>query len=617
MGIEKKNITNSVINVFKNKRRPLRKNSLNSQFENERQRIIIRAITLGSLLCAILVPLFGLLDFVSKPHMLLIFSSMRLSVTVICIIVFFLSKTRWGKAHPYPLATLVALAVCGSIALMCRLDQGPADPYYAGINLPLLGFAIMFPLNFRESSTIFGMVWLTYFIPNVLIVQPNQIDIFISNNFFLVTTIIISLVSCRFNFIFRKNQWNAHRRLQSAHKKIKNHAVELEIKVKERTQRLLQSERLAVVGQLAGGVAHDFNNILTAILGISELILISIPDDDPLREDIEGISRVGQRAVELVKQLLAFSRRQILVPKTLNLNDVIHDIEKMLKRLIGEDIELVVTTSSDLGNIQADPVQIEQIILNLAVNARDAMPDGGKLIIETADITLDRAYCKLGKVTLPPGEYVMLAMSDTGTGMDEETKARVFEPFFTTKEKGRGTGLGLSTVYGIVKQSNGDILVYSEEDKGTTFKIYLPRVNGKAKKSPKKTQSVTPLPRGKETILLVEDEDEVRDLTARVLKKQGYNVIEASEGRSALALAEDYKDDIDLLVTDVIMPYMNGKALAERLKKQRTKMKVLFISGHVDSMITQHGILETGVQFLQKPYTVENLSRKVRNVFDN
>ena len=605
-----------MIRLNNKKNRPVKLKSLSAQFERERKQIINRAITLGSLLCALLVPVFGLLDFVIKPHMIINFAVLRIFATGICIFVYFLSKTSFGQKNWFLLSIMVVLSVCGSIAVMCRLDQGAIDPYYAGINLPLLGFAIMFPLNFRESATIFSLVWLTYFIPNFWILKANEINIFVSNNFFMISTIIISVVGCKFNYHYRKNQWNAHRRLQSAHKKIKNHANELEKKVQERTQRLLQSERLAVVGELAGGIAHDFNNILTAILGISELTLYTLSEDDPLREDIESISRVGQRAVDLVKQLLAFSRRQIMMPKTLNLNEVIHDVEKMLKRLIGEDIDLSVISEPDLGNVKVDPVQIEQIILNLAVNARDAMPDGGKLIIETANIKLDKAYCKLGKVSLQPGEYIMLAMSDTGIGMNEEVRSKVFEPFFTTKEKGQGTGLGLSTVYGIVKQSKGDILVYSEERKGTTFKVYLPRVNQDIDSSCKKDKRKK-LPRGKETILLVEDEDEVRNLTARVLKKQGYNVIEAREGKSALNMAESYNGNIDLLVTDVIMPHMNGKALAEQLSQKRTDMKILYISGHIDSMISHHGIPNSGVQFLQKPYTVDILSHKVRNVFDN
>ena len=286
-------------------------------------------------------------------------------------------------------------------------------------------------------------------------------------------------------------------------------------------------------------------------------------------------------------------------------------------RMRYKTIELIVDAQPDLGNILTDPVQIEQIILNLSVNARDAMPEGGRLIIKTANVSLDSAYCKLGKVSLPAGEYIMLAVSDTGEGMSEEVKSKIFEPFFTTKEKGHGTGLGLSSVYGIVKQSNGDITVYSETGKGTTFKIYLPRIMEEVENTNHKTSGLSKLPRGKETILLVEDEEDVRQLTARMLEKQGYRVMQAKEGKDALALSEQYEGSIDLLVTDVIMPHMNGKVLAERLLAQRSNLKILFISGHIDSMITQRGIFNISSAFLQKPFTIESLSYKIRSVFDN
>jgi nitrogen-specific signal transduction histidine kinase len=404
--------------------------------------------------------------------------------------------------------------------------------------------------------------------------------------------------------------------LEAAHCKIKNHAKELEEKVQERTQRMLQSERLAVVGQLAGGVAHDFNNFLTAIMGISELLLHSLPDEDTHRQDIESIARVGKRAAGLVKQLLAFSRRQIMVPQTLELNKVILDLKKMLLRVIGEHIEIEMRCGSDLGYILADPVQIEQIILNLCVNARDAMPDGGKLIIETDHTNLDRLYIRQRDLSIPPGEYIMLAISDTGIGMTEEVKRKIFEPFFTTKEDGAGTGLGLSSVYGIVKQSNGDILVYSELNKGTTFRIYLPSIaaGGDVLKEDKAKKQ---LPRGKETILLVEDEDDVRNLTARMLEQQGYKVIQASEGREAIKISRKHKGHIDLLMTDVIMPHMNGKVLADQLLAERMNLKVLFLSGYTDNMIIHKGIIESHNTFLQKPYTMEALSHKIRNLFDN
>jgi signal transduction histidine kinase/CheY-like chemotaxis protein len=593
------------------------RSSLNQEFNRERLTIINHAVMKGAILCSILVPLFGLLDLVFKPYMVATLYTIRFFVTLACIAIFYGSKAPFGKKYPYQMTFLLVLFVCGSIALMTHLDMGSVDPYYAGINLPLVGLGIMFPFTLWEGIITLSSVWLIYFIPNLILMKPDQITLFLNNNFFLISTIIISLVGTQFNLQHRKNQWASHRRLRLAHRKIKSHAKELEEKVKERTQRLLQSERLAVVGQLAGGVAHDFNNILTAILGISQLLLDSLPKGNPIREDIESICRVGRRAVDLVKQLLAFSRRQILRPKLLNLNDVIQDVEKMLHRLIGEDIELIVKTAPNLGSVMADPVQIEQIILNLSVNARDAMPHGGSLIIQTANVTLDQAYCKLGKTSLVPGDYVMLSTSDTGSGMPDEIKAKIFEPFFTTKEPGQGTGLGLSTVYGIVKQSNGDILVYSEPDKGTTMKIFLPRQRESAVTEVKEEKSASGLPRGKETILLVEDEEEVRKLTARMLKKQGYKVMQAGEGREALSIADNYKDNIDLLVTDVIMPHMSGKDLAENLTSERSNIKVLFISGHNDSMMMHHGINAAHVAFLQKPYTIESLSHKIRHVFDN
>jgi len=592
-------------------------NTLVTQFDKERKLIINRAVIIGSLLASLLVPLFGFLDLVFKPDMVWTYSAIRIPTTAVAFTVFLLSRRSAGKKYPYPLAAILSVTVCGCISLMCLLDQGPTDPYYAGINLPLLGVGIMLPLTIGEGLLIFGLVWLTYLIPNMFLVQPGELGLFLNNNFFLVSTMIIAMVGSQYTLRHTRNQWLSHRRLRSAHKKIKNHANELEKKVQERTQRLLQSERLAVVGQLAGGIAHDFNNILTAILGISELLLTSLPEEDTSREDIESISRMGRRAADLVKQLLAFSRRQILVPKILQLNETIDKAKKILSRIIGENIELIVHTNPDLGTIKVDPVQVEQIILNLAVNARDAMPDGGKLIIETNQINLDKAYCKTRQIPLNPGKYAMLSVSDTGSGMKDEVISKIFEPFFTTKEKGRGTGLGLSSVYGIVKQSRGDIVVYSEEEKGTTFKVYLPIVEDEETKSQNADIKPAVLPRGKETILLVEDEDEVRTLTARMLEKQGYNVMQASEGYEAIALSKQYAGFIHLLMTDVIMPNMNGRILAEQLTTQRQDMKVLYLSGYTENMMMHQGILDLASSFLQKPYTLETLSYKIRTLFES
>ncbi len=391
--------------------------------------------------------------------------------------------------------------------------------------------------------------------------------------------------------------------------------LEDEITERKRLQeQLLQSQKMEAVGRLAGGVAHDFNNLLTIINGYAQLLLERLSPEDPSRGQVQEIKNAGDRATSLTRQLLAFSRRQVLAAQVLDLNTVVVNLDKMLRRLIGEDIELVTVPGEALGRVKADPGQIEQVILNLAVNARDALPRGGKLTIETANAELDEAYAAT-HVPLTPGPYVMLAVSDTGHGMDRETQARIFEPFFTTKEKGKGTGLGLATVYGIVKQSGGYIWVYSEPGRGATFKIYLPRIEEAVKTSgPNKVDLGTP--GGSETILLVEDEASVRSLVRRTLEAKGYKVIEAGNGADALLTCSQYEGSVDLLVTDVVMPEMSGRELAERLAPFHPNMKVLFMSGYTDDAVVRHGVLEAETAFLQKPFTPDALARKVREALD-
>jgi two-component system cell cycle sensor histidine kinase/response regulator CckA len=375
-----------------------------------------------------------------------------------------------------------------------------------------------------------------------------------------------------------------------------------------------QSQKLEAVGQLAGGIAHDFNNLLTVISGYSELLLRGLDQGDSTRSKVEEIQKAGERAASLTRQLLAFSRKQVLQPKVLNLNAIVADVDKMLGRLIGEDIDLLTVLAPSLGQIKADPGQIEQVILNLAVNARDAMPQGGKLTIETANVYLDNQYA--GKhIAVRPGHYVRLAASDTGCGMDGETQARIFEPFFTTKEQGKGTGLGLSTVYGIVKQSGGNIWVYSEVGKGTTFKIYLPRVDEVVESEEARDLSAD-LRQGRETVLLAEDEEQVRRMTRMILEMHGYHVLEASGGAEALAIYKEHEGQIDLIMTDVVMPQMSGRELAQSLETLRPGIKVLYLSGYTDDAIVRHGLLDQEVAFLQKPFTPDALLRKVRAVLD-
>ena len=376
---------------------------------------------------------------------------------------------------------------------------------------------------------------------------------------------------------------------------------------------LRQAQKMEAVGRLAGGVAHDFNNLLTVITSYSQLLMEDMGTADPRRADLEEIQKAAGGAATLTRQLLAFSRQQVLEPKVIDLDEVVAGAGKMLKRLIGDDIELVTVLAPDLGMVKADPGQVEQVIMNLAVNARDAMPDGGQLTIETTNVELGQEYAQ-EHLPVPPGSYVLFSVSDTGTGMDEATKARLFEPFFTTKEQGKGTGLGLATVYGIVKQSGGFIWVYSELGQGTTLKVYLPRVDEAVtgQTAPASPQSL----HGTETILIAEDAAPVRSVAREVLRRHGYRVLAAADGPSALELAAAHPGPIDLLITDVIMPEMSGRHLADRLKDLRTTLRVLFVSGYTDDAIVRHGILEPGIAFLQKPFTPESLARKVREVLD-
>jgi signal transduction histidine kinase/ActR/RegA family two-component response regulator len=379
-------------------------------------------------------------------------------------------------------------------------------------------------------------------------------------------------------------------------------------------EQLRQSQKVEAIGRLAGGVAHDFNNLLTVIKGYSQLTLAEMKAEDPFRENIEEIKKSADRASDLTRQLLAFSRRQIMEMKVLDLNTILQNLEKMLRRLIGEDIGLTFLSGDDLRRVKVDPGQIEQVIINLSVNARDAMPKGGKLTIETANAVLDEEYARK-HIAVKPGRYVMVSVSDTGMGMTPEVRERVFEPFFTTKERGRGTGLGLSTVYGIVKQSGGNIWIYSEPDRGTTFKIYLPQVDEALEELREKVET-RELPRGIETVLIVEDDKEVRKLVARILENHGYKVLEASQGSEALPLSKEYKEQIHLMLADVVMPGLDGRELAERIKLLHPRMKVLYMSGYTENAITHHGILEKGMNYIQKPFTVDALTRKVREVLD-
>ena len=385
-----------------------------------------------------------------------------------------------------------------------------------------------------------------------------------------------------------------------------------ERRVLERQLRMAQ--KMEAVGRLSGGIAHDFNNLLGVIIGYSQVLKRSLGPASPSFEHAEEIEKASQRAVSLTRQLLAFSRQQVLDPAILNLNTLVSDMEKMLPRLIGEDIVLRFDLEPTLGQVKADPGQIEQVIMNLAVNARDAMPNGGKLTIETANVELDVAYTRQHPGSRV-GQYVMLAVTDTGTGIDPEIQSQIFEPFFTTKERDKGTGLGLATVYGVVKQSGGYIALDSEKGKGARFSVYLPRVEQTVTKEEQKDASDSNV-RGSETILLVEDAEPLRKLAHMFLQESGYDVLTAGDGAEALETARHCSRPIHLLLTDVVMPGINGRVLAERLRPMQPGMKVLYMSGYTDSFIAGHGVLEAGTHLLHKPFTQEALAKKVRELLD-
>ncbi|HXK93266.1 MAG TPA: response regulator [bacterium] len=388
------------------------------------------------------------------------------------------------------------------------------------------------------------------------------------------------------------------------HKRVEEERAKLQ-------EQLQQAQKLESIGRLAGGVAHDFNNMLSVVLGYGEIILGDLHQEDPLRDKVQEMVNAGQRAKALTSQLLAFSRKQTLQPQVLDLNNQIRNTEKMLRRLLAEDIELSLIMAKDLPRVLFDPGQLDQVIINLAANARDAMPKGGRLLIETSVVHLDEAYAAAHH-EINPGKYVMLAFTDTGYGMDQETLSRVFEPFFTTKKKGEGTGLGLSTVYGIVKQSNGHIWVYSEPGNGTTFKVYLPPTEAKPK-----TQAeivISPAPSGGEHILVVEDELSVRNLMKMLFSSLGYTVTIAANGDEALRLVEKMGVKPDLVITDVVMPKMSGKELIDRLRKTYPHLKALFMSGYTDNAIVHHGVLDPDTPFIQKPFNIQEIGKKVREV---
>ncbi len=504
----------------------------------------------------------------------------------------------------------------------------------------LFGYAVI-RLHFVHASIAGALLTITFLFiaPDLL---GNDSATFFHGIFFVIGFNVLGMLIAYWIEQYTRRDYHSMRLLRQEQKRVTAANESLELRVQERTgdlaeknrsleeavvnsrrlerersdleQQFQQAQKMESVGRLAGGIAHDFNNLLTVINSYASLAVNGLRKDDPLRADIQQILEAGNRAATLTKQLLAFSRKQVLEPKVIDLNEVIVDMDRMLQRLIGENIEFSTCLAQDLGRVNADPGQVEQVLMNLAVNARDAMPDCGKLTVETTNIVLDQEQAS--KIPdLVAGSYIMLVVSDTGQGMTSEVKSRLFEPFFTTKEKGQGTGLGLATVYGIVKQSGGSIWVQSEPGRGTAFNIYLPRIE--AKKTALAPGRDAAHLRGTETVLIVEDEQAVRGLAKRILTAAGYHALTAANGGEALLHCERHGSKIHLVLTDVVMPQMGGGELVERLEKICPDLKTLYMSGYTDDAIVHHGVLEEGTQFIAKPFNVQSLLQKIREVLDS
>ena len=576
----------------------------------------------------------ALLDYLVTPENFSRFLRYRAAVSLLLIGGYFPTK-RIPRQYLSSLAFVMVFACAASIELMILNFGVHESPYYVG--MILLGISVVgfVPARFLFHVVIASMIYAVYLIPILLTESiAGHRDFLISNTFMVLifsTMLLMRYLSGKALVAELGLQYDLEQYRERLEMVVEERTAELrhvvkdlkkEIIERQRAEaerqllqaQLLQAQKMESIGRLAGGVAHDFNNILTAILSYAELSLMKLPEHDPLRGHLISIQEASEKAATLTHQLLAFSRRQVLEMKVVDLNDVIRGLAKMLTRMIGEDMPLEVRTGATASFVRADEGQIEQVLMNLAVNARDAMPSGGRLVIETADTNPDDAVLKSQGVA-DPGQYAMLTVIDSGAGMSNEVRERIFEPFFTTKELGRGTGLGLATVYGIVKQHGGHIIVDSEPGKGTIFRILLPLTAGPGLQQAAEPSG--PLPEGTETLLVVEDDELVRDLIDEVLSPLGYRVLSTASGDEALKTSDSFPRHVDLLLTDVVMPGMNGRQLAEVMRTRRPGIKVLFMSGYTQDALSTQGILEPGVALIHKPLRPRMLARQIRQVLDS
>jgi signal transduction histidine kinase/CheY-like chemotaxis protein len=568
---------------------------------------IVVATRLGLPLYAV----FCIADYFYAPRKFLLFACLRTLVVPSCVVVnIAVLRTRnltkmqlWGTFHVFVNAIL--------ITIMAFLAEGKGSPYYAGLNLIAILVGSFIPWTFSALLWNFAVIYLPFFVLSFLGWGKPGNSIFIVNSFFMVCTIVLILVIRHYNEEFRMS---AIRSKVALDDELDRRAQIIQEKTEEATRleaQFRQAQKMEAMGRLAGGIAHDFNNLLMVIQSYTEMLRDDLPAADGLRNNTEQILKAATRAGSLTRQMLAFSRKQILSPVVLDLNAVIEDAAKMLKRLIGEDIEFRVLPAESLWKVEADPDQIVQVVMNLCVNARDAMAQGGTLTIATRNV----AAVEMGATgcpEAPSGEYVKFSVADTGIGISKAMQEHLFEPFFTTKEVGKGTGLGLATVYGIVKQSGGHMRIDSELGQGACFTIYLPRV--KQAIAPESSSEPEFRPRGMETILVVEDEEALREAMRDYLQSLGYTVLAACAGPQALALSAGHKGPIDLLISDVVMPAMSGRELSEKLRQQRPNLRTIFMSGYTDDEVLRRGVQKLGAAFLQKPFSLATLALDVRTM---
>ena len=610
---------------------------LEPEYRDEHYKTSLTQIRIALLVGGTFYAVFGFLDAAIVPIQKYEFWFIRYAIVCpLAFSLFIFSFFRMFKTYLNLCLFILCVAAGFGIVLMTAKAAPPANySYYAGLILVIIYLFTFVKMSFLWAVAASWSIIIFYEIIAVWVIKAPY-EILLNNNFFIIGSVIYCMIAGYSIEYFERRNFILRRLLSDEKNTVARMNADLEKKIKERTQelesanlrimedadrriqlenKLAQAQKMESIGRLAGGVAHDYNNISSIIIGYSELALEKVNRSEDLYDDLMEIYSAAKRSTEITRQLLAFARQQTISPKVLDLNDIVEGMLKMLKRLIGEDIDLAWFPGVDVGLVKIDPSQVDQILANLCVNARDAIADVGKVTIETKNAHFDAAYCA-EHVGFVEGEFVLLAVSDDGSGIPSENLGNIFEPFFTTKATGKGTGLGLATVYGIVKQNNGFINVYSEPENGTSIRIYLPRHVGNAKPTQPQAASKIPLSRG-ESVLLVEDDGSILKLGETILNDLGYNVLSSKSPVDAIRLAKDYIGKIHLLITDVVMPEMNGRELSEQLQTLYPDLNTLFMSGYTANVIAHRGVLEDGVNFISKPFSKNDLAFKVRQVLDN